>query len=207
MSNDLNKPTSEGSPAEAATAGDRRDFLTTVTTVGMVGGLAAGYGTFFALAGQFLYPTSNDRAWLFVSTVDAIAPGDSLAFESPGGVKVVIKRQAEAGAGPVVDQFIALSSVCPHLGCRVHWEGHNNRFFCPCHNGEFDPTGNPTGGPPLAAHQHLPRYPLQVEGGMLFIEMPVGGIGGQEERLDRPQGASIAQCPRRGAEQGDEQWG
>jgi Rieske Fe-S protein len=67
--------------------------------------------------------------------------------------------------------FVALSSVCPHLGCQVHWEGQNNRFFCPCHNGAFDPQGNAIAGPPKEAHQALARYPLKVENGLLFIQV------------------------------------
>jgi Rieske Fe-S protein len=176
---------------DSVAASNRRDFLTTATTLAMVGGLAAGYGTFFSFAGHFLYPTGKKLAWLFVSTLDAIGPGDSLSFESPSGVKVVIKRRAESTAASA-DDFIALSSTCPHLGCRVHWEPQNNRFFCPCHNGEFDPSGNPTGGPVLAANQSLPRYPLRVEGGMLFIEMSVGDVGSQEGLIERPVGSSMA---------------
>lgn len=184
------EPTSEQSD-DAVGASNRRDFLTTATTVCMVGGLAAGYGMFFSFAGHFLYPTGKKLAWLFVSTVDAISPGESLSFQSPSGVKVVIKRRAESKTVSA-DDFIALSSTCPHLGCRVHWEPQNNRFFCPCHNGEFDPSGNPTGGPVLAANQQLPRYPLRVEGGMLFIELSVGDIGSRDELIGRPDGSSVA---------------
>ncbi|MBI4577262.1 MAG: Rieske 2Fe-2S domain-containing protein, partial [Planctomycetes bacterium] len=72
-----------------------------------------------------------------------------------------------------VEDFLALSSTCPHLGCRVHWEVQNRRFFCPCHNGSFDAAGRATGGPPAEAGQSLPRYALRLEGGLLFIELPV----------------------------------
>jgi Rieske Fe-S protein len=82
---------------------------------------------------------------------------------------VIITRQGEGGE---VSDFIALSSTCPHLGCRVHWESPNQRFFCPCHNGTFDPQGRATGGPPKAAGQDLPRYPLKIERGLLYIEVP-----------------------------------
>ncbi len=204
MSHTAGEPALDGASSAFDELAHRRSFLTTITTLGMVGGLAAGYGTFFALASQFLYPTRKNLAWLYVTTVDAIAPGESLAFESPGGVKVVIKRQADISAEPAepAAEFIALSSTCPHLGCRVHWEAQNNRFYCPCHNGQFDPTGKPTGGPVLAANQHLPRYPIRVESGMLFIEMPVGGIGGQEEFIERPDGSSVAGSDTAG----DERW-
>lgn len=152
---------------------NRRTLLASASTLAMAGGLAAGYGTFFAFAGEFLYPEPDPGAWYFVARTADLAAGGSLPFESPQGVMVVIKRDATASSEDSgAEQFQALSSVCPHLGCRVHWEPHNNRFFCPCHNGEFDDEGRPTGGPPKAANQHLARYPLKVEDGLLFLRFP-----------------------------------
>jgi Rieske Fe-S protein len=168
---------SRGTPSDALAAPwsgvRRRSFLQRLASISMLAGLALGYGTFFALAGRFLFPARRKSAWLFVARATQIAPGQSMAFASPAGLPITVKRSSSAdpARAPVLDQFAALSSTCPHLGCRVHWEAHNNRFFCPCHNGTFDPDGNPTGGPPLAANQHLPRYPLRLEGGMLFIEI------------------------------------
>lgn len=170
------RPTKSGTSAGAL---ERRDFLGKVTTVTMVGGLAAGYGTFFALAGRFLFPSQGEAPWLFVAGAAQIRPGQSVSFVSPAGVPVTVKRSssAEEDRPPVVEQFVALSSTCPHLGCRVHWESHDDRFFCPCHNGTFDPDGKPTGGPPLAANQPLPRYPLRLESGLLLIQIPVELVG------------------------------
>ena len=91
----------------------------------------------------------------------------------PSGAKIVVARQAE---GDTEDAFIALSSICPHLGCKVHWEASNDRFFCPCHNGAFDAQGAPTEGPPAAANQHLTRFRLSVEKNLLMIQVPVGGL-------------------------------
>ena len=71
----------------------------------------------------------------------------------------------------LAEAFAALSSVCPHLGCQVHWQPQNDRFFCPCHNGVFAPDGTGIGGPPGDAGQSLPRYPLKLENGLLFIEV------------------------------------
>jgi len=159
---------------------DRRDFLSTVSTVVMAGGLVAGYGTFAVMAGRYIFPTDVETPWLFVVEANGIPPGESLAFESPTGVRVAIARRPEAAPPRSADteDFIALSSVCPHLGCRVHWESHNNRFFCPCHNGVFDSEGKPVSGPPKAADQELSRYPLKVEGGLLYIAMSVESVGG-----------------------------
>lgn len=151
----------------------RRSFLT-ISGLAMTAGLAAGYGSFGRMLGQFVYPAeAHNRGWLFVCTVDAIAPGEAMDFVSPAGTKIVVARQ---GAGETSSDFLALSSVCPHLGCRVHWEGPQDRFFCPCHNGAFDRSGNPLSGPPKAANQSLMRFPLKVEQGLLFLEGPMTSL-------------------------------
>jgi len=140
----------------------------------MAGSLVASYGTLATMAGKMLYPSApSPRSWVFVADVAGVRVGDSWEFRTPIGAKVVIARQGEAGE---VSDFAAFSSVCPHLGCQVHWEGPNERFFCPCHNGTFDRRGVATGGPPFAANQHLPQYPLRIENGMLFVEVPVESV-------------------------------
>ena len=100
--------------------------------------------------------------------LDRVVVGESIPYTSPVGQTVLITRIEHSGD---VDDFIALSSICPHLGCQVHWESQNDRFFCPCHNGAFDAEGTATEGPPKDAKQTLARYPLKVERGMLFIEV------------------------------------
>ena len=140
----------------------------------MAFGLASGYGMFAALAGRFLYPyRSQPPEWLFVAEASSLRPGQSIAFRSPNGQTISVTRLTDNGT---VEDFVALSSVCPHLGCRVSWEIQNNRFFCPCHNGAFDATGNPTAGPPADAGQKLAQYPLKIENGLLFIQVAVDGL-------------------------------
>lgn len=154
---------------------DRRTFLSAASSVAMTGGLLAGYGTLGYMAGRFLYPSrSRPMAWVYVTDAARMKPGDVLRYETPAGQTVTITRREESGT---VDDFLALSSTCPHLGCKVHWEPQNSRFFCPCHNGVFDPSGKATAGPPAEAGQSLPRYTLKVENGMLFIEVPVEKLG------------------------------
>ena len=84
-------------------------------------------------------------------------------------------RRAEQGTA---EDFVALSSTCPHLGCQVHWQPGEKRFFCPCHNGTFDPEGRALSGPPFEAGQSLGRYPLKIEDGVLFIEVPMEALPG-----------------------------
>lgn len=199
---------SPGEDPSAAEEADRRAFLS-VSTIAMAGGLAAGYGTFFVMAGRFLYPAGDaPKAWMFVAELDAIQPGDSLEYEAPTGARIVIARQSDQGT---VDDFIALSSTCPHLGCQVDWQPEKNRFFCPCHNGVFDPQGKGTEGPPAAAGQSLPRYELRIEGRLLYIEVPTETVVDPWERRmadagDRrtPQAPGLADRGARSHRQAEE---
>ena len=141
----------------------------------MVAGLAGGYGGFGAIALRYLYPTNaDDRIWQFVVETNRIKVGESIRYRGPSGETVNIARQHRNGDAA---DFIALSSTCPHLGCQVRWESQNNRFYCPCHNGVFDPSGIATEGPPAEAGQSLSRYPLTVTNGLLSISVPTPQLG------------------------------
>ena len=158
---------------------ERRKFLSTSSKALMAAGLAGGYGAFAAVAGRFLYPAApTEKRWVFVAEEAGMEVGDSLLFRGPSGEEVNVTRQ---GRGSGAEDFIALSSICPHLGCRVHWEAQNERYFCPCHNGTFDPQGHGTGGPPGDAGQSLPRYDLKVENGMLFMSVAVTSLIAEQE--------------------------
>ena len=144
----------------------------------MLAGLGAGYGCLAWIAARFLYPAGPQRtSWLFVAEVDRFKKGDSLLFRTPAGAEVNVARQGDAGT---IDDFVALSSVCPHLGCQVDWEPQNNRFFCPCHNGAFDPTGRPIAGPPAAENLPLSSFPLKIDKGLLYIEVPTESLAGAD---------------------------
>jgi len=176
---------------------ERRSFLATAV---MTGGLVAGYGTFAMMAGRYLYPAHPaDTSWLFVQDLRSLKAGDSLVYRTPAGATVAVARLGSAGTDA---DFLALSSTCPHLGCQVHWESQNNRFFCPCHNGAFDPSGKAIAGPPADAGQSLLRYPLKVENGLLYIRVPVEKLSDAardfEKAVAAAGAAGCAGCPRRG---------
>jgi Rieske Fe-S protein len=136
----------------------------------MLGGLLGGYGLFAWVGARFLLPARGPRVrQLFVTRASDLATGTTLLYTTPDGRTVNITRR---GTGSRADDFVALSSTCPHLGCQVRWEEQNGRYFCPCHNGTFDPSGKATGGPPGDAGLSLPSYQLTVQQGLLFIEVP-----------------------------------
>lgn len=62
--------------------------------------------------------------------------------------------------------YVAMSNICTHLGCRVRWIANERQFFCPCHNAIFDEDGNVVTGPPPSP---LDRYEVKVEDDQLFI--------------------------------------
>jgi len=45
-------------------------------------------------------------------------------------------------------QMRALSNICTHMQCDVHWDAMQGNFLCPCHGGLYDIDGTNIGGPP-----------------------------------------------------------
>ena len=161
----LEQDRSEDKPRD----GERRKFIGGASGLAMAGALAGAYGTLAAYALRYVYPAKADeKRWMFVGVVSRIEDGAAIDYRTPTGAPVTVARQGVSGTA---GDFIALSSVCPHLGCKVHWEPNRNRFFCPCHNGVFDPRGLGTSGPPKG--QSLEQFPLRVVDGLLYIEAPV----------------------------------
>ena len=62
--------------------------------------------------------------------------------------------------------YIAMSNICTHLGCRVRWIDEQDQFFCPCHNAIFDKEGLVVAGPPP---RPLDRYEVKVENNQLYV--------------------------------------
>jgi cytochrome b6-f complex iron-sulfur subunit len=168
---------------------ERRRFLHYAGSTAMFGGLAASYGTCGLYSARFLFPPGErPKSWQYVSEVGRFKKGEALIYRTPAGEPIAIARCGEAGGA---DDFIALSSTCPHLGCQVHWEAQNNRFFCPCHNGVFTSEGVAISGPPAEDGRNLFRYPLKAEKGLLFIEVPLPEDEKQatsEGHLEEPNG-------------------
>lgn len=51
--------------------------------------------------------------------------------------------------------WVALSAICSHLGCTVQFQPENNRIYCACHGGTYDPkTGANVAGPPPKPLKH-----------------------------------------------------
>lgn len=171
----IDQPTAEQAPSSDA---GRRDFI---ATGAMAAGLVGGYGMFGYISLRFLFPsTEGETALQFVMTTDRLKVGESAPFTAPDGSTMVIARNGE---GETAEDFIALSSVCPHLGCQVHWVAKDEEFFCPCHNGAFNAKGEPTKGPPKYANQALTKFELEVVDGKLFVRVPLKSVREDERGM------------------------
>jgi Rieske Fe-S protein len=130
-------------------------------------GMAVSYGTAALFALRYLTPNRRPRTWrAYAGGVRDIPVGGSKTYTAPDGRKVVITNTGQG--------FVALSDVCPHLGCKVHWEEASQRFFCPCHGGAFDAQGVATAGPPAKAGQRLARYEIEPTDEALYITLREG---------------------------------
>ena len=142
----------------------RRQWLSSVL---MGVGLVASYGTLAWQLMRFLLPARirPPTRRLFVGPVDRFVLGQVSSIHDLEGNEILVKRTA---AG-----FQGFNSVCPHLGCRVHWQEQEQQFFCPCHRGVFDAQGKAIAGPPAEADQHLFPAPLVVdqESGVVYLEV------------------------------------
>jgi hypothetical protein len=65
---------------------NRRDFLSILSFLTMITGLASGYGMFVSLACRFLFPAEGTaKRWLFVSELSSIDIGQLIQFQDPSG--------------------------------------------------------------------------------------------------------------------------
>jgi cytochrome b6-f complex iron-sulfur subunit len=137
----------------------RRNFINTC-----LGGVAALAVTGFASVSYpviryyLVPPDDNNRKGKTSIPLNAIAPGEAKFFEFNGSAAVLVRKQD--------GNLVALSAVCPHLGCIVLWQAEQQDFLCPCHAGYFTVDGAVISGPPPRA---LAKIPFAVLNGVVTI--------------------------------------
>ncbi len=143
----------------------RRSLLSTLTNTVLVGGLLSCAGTVTAFVGRYLYPREGLRRVrsLFLAPMTDLPVGKARTYELLGGETAVVTN---TGSG-----VVALSDVCPHLGCKVRWEEGRKGFHCPCHGGFFSKEGLALEGPPADEKKNLKRYELETVGENVFIHV------------------------------------
>lgn len=125
----------------------RRNFINII--IGILGG-------FFALFS--LYPIASyiwPRKTTASGTGELSLPLDDVPVD---GYKVVNYKEDKVILIRLENRIIALSAICPHLGCLVKYRAEGF-IQCPCHDGRFDFSGNVIAGPPP---RPLVSYPVRV---------------------------------------------
>ena len=63
---------------------------------------------------------------------------------------------------------LALTNVCTHMQCDVHWDPSRQQFLCPCHGGLYDRDGINVGGPPPSPLPEWVHAVVQENGEMVL---------------------------------------
>jgi Rieske Fe-S protein len=154
---------------------NRKDFLSlAIYAIGGVIGFAIGIPAIAYILGPALKKASQQN-WIPLGAASKVEVG----------VPTLFKARVEQKAGWITNEqeltfyvitengrdFVAMSNVCTHLGCRVRWVEDQGQFFCPCHNAVFDKEGQVVAGPPP---KPLNRFEVKVDSDQLFV------LGGNE---------------------------
>jgi menaquinol-cytochrome c reductase iron-sulfur subunit len=154
----------------------RRTFFR-YATLGI--GAVIGAGLAVPFLRYLLYPVGRR---VVSSPQDPVDIGSADAFPAGGPpVRVALraktvrdgwtaKRDVVVGAAWVArtgdGELRAFSSVCPHLGCAVDFDGEAGRFKCPCHTSAFARDGARVGGP---SKRGLDPLPVLVRDGRVLV--------------------------------------
>jgi cytochrome b6-f complex iron-sulfur subunit len=144
----------------AAEPGTRRDFLKWLSG-GFLGLWALGGAG--ALAAYLNAPSrgesSTDRI-VSVGRLDDLHVGEARLVRH--GVEPFYVLRTEAM------NVVAMSAVCTHMRCILHYDRERKGLACPCHDGRFDLNGNPLSGPPRRV---LAKYDVSIKAGEVFVRV------------------------------------
>jgi nitrite reductase/ring-hydroxylating ferredoxin subunit len=141
----------------------------------MFAGMIAGYGLGVIHFLKYLVPLKHGRRYrdFFAGTLHDLPVGSSKVISSGSGGAINLVRLHDAPDDPA-SGFKAMSTKCPHLGCRVHWQSGKERFYCPCHDGVFNKEGIAVSGPPASEKKDLPTFDVTVDpqNAWVFVRVP-----------------------------------
>ena len=144
-------------PYESAAEDDvtRREFARFL--VAGAGVMAAGN---VGLAAWTQLRTINEGEARELVALDEVPVGSTYLFAYPAkDDPAILVRLAER-------EVVAFSQKCTHLGCVVYYEAEEDRWHCPCHEGNFEVrTGEVISGPPP---RPLGRIDVEIRDGVIW---------------------------------------
>jgi Rieske Fe-S protein len=91
---------------------------------------------------------NSDYPYYIVADRFSRAEGDSFDDVAPGEGKILaIDGKRVACSKDDRGNVCAVSAVCTHMGCFVHWNQAERTWDCPCHGSRFHPSGEVLAGP------------------------------------------------------------
>ncbi len=87
------------------------------------------------------------------------------ALNTAGG-SIISKGVIIANTGN--NAFVAIDSVCTHMGCTIGYSLAANNFPCPCHGSIYSTTGAVINGPATIG---LKSYPVTKSGNILTVSL------------------------------------
>jgi menaquinol-cytochrome c reductase iron-sulfur subunit len=152
--------TPPGTEIDGTPVRTRRSFLAVLIGIGttLVGALLA-----VPLIRFTLFPLIRNTTDVKFSPIGPLSDFSSLSepimrtiqIEQVDGWRKAISEKAVYITKDPAGKLVALSSVCPHLGCTVPWNKDRKQFVCPCHGGTFEPDGTRVSGPSLRGMDSL----------------------------------------------------
>jgi len=148
-----------GKPRETGLKGvdfERRGFLHKV--VGGVGAVVAVTALYPVV--KFIIPPAKVTKMvneLNVGKASEVPAGTGKIYQFNEDKVIVVNK---GGA------LSAVSAVCTHLGCLVHWDNSGDLFACPCHGAKYKLTGDIISGP---QPKPLKAYKAKIEGDNIII--------------------------------------
>jgi Rieske Fe-S protein len=127
----------------------RRSALARLVAAG-VGFIGAGIAGLVGLVAtpRASGPTKRWRRAIAVQDLAANGPTSAVVAERHADGWYETRKQSVIFVDRDGTGYRALSAVCQHLGCRVHWDDAAQQFKCPCHGGVYDREGRVVAGPP-----------------------------------------------------------
>lgn len=163
------QPTESGSDVIVIS---RRSFFGALLGVG-----TAGMGALLAVPvlRYLLYPLyakSKGTWWSKVMPHRAVPSAKAapvlkdITFNQEDGWREVVTTEGVYAETLPSGKTQVLSSICPHLGCTVQWQGDKDRFYCPCHGSVYNRDGGLVHGP---AQRGMDPLPTEVKDDNLMV--------------------------------------
>ena len=156
---------------------NKSDYM--ISRRGFVGGVVALVGGVITVVvglpviGYIVSPAlakGGDEEWIILGPASSVPLGVPTPFTYSLVKKVGWKIQRINRTVYSVTEdglnFVVMSDACTHLSCKVTWQGEQDAYVCPCHDGFFDTLGFVISGPPP---RPLYRYESKVENDQLMI--------------------------------------